>query len=140
MVDFVVRNLDAVIAGLHKKKDEFISASQYGVNQVAATVMAQAKVNSVMGGTHPAGTKTPATPGRGPARISGTLQRSITAFPHQGFGNYSVEVGPTVVYARKVELGWSSGVNYPYMIPAGLAVAPKANDIFTQAVLRRWQG
>lgn len=61
-------------------------------------------------------------PGESAWSRSGELRRHITGMKFTaGFGNYTAVVGPTIVYARKVELGgdnWKPGVRYPYMEPA----------------------
>ena len=115
-------------------------AGFYALGRVALAVERQAKLNAVEGGTHKRGTKTPAQSGSGPARITGALQRSIHTEVRLGFGSYEATVGPAMVYARQVELGggrWKSGVKYPYMIPAGQRVKPRANEIFTNAMARK---
>lgn len=60
-------------------------------------------------------------PGESAWSRSGDLRRSITGVKGQlGFANYTAVVGPTIVYARQVELGggnWPAGVRYPYMEP-----------------------
>ena len=66
-------------------------------------------------------TPTP-VPGESAWSRSGDLRRSITGQRFNvGFAHYEAVVGPTIVYARKVELGgpnWKPGVRYPYMEPA----------------------
>lgn len=61
-------------------------------------------------------------PGESAWSRSGDLRRSITGVrTNVGFAHYEAVVGPTMVYARKVELGgpnWKPGVRYPYMEPA----------------------
>lgn len=64
----------------------------------------------------------PATPGQPPMNRTGNLRRSIRGEKFRsGFANYSGIVGPTIEYARQVELGggnWPNGVRFPYMEPA----------------------
>lgn len=92
-------------------------------------------------GGHPKGTKTGASPGGPPENISGTLRRSImTDFPVSvGGGMFEVTVGPTVIYARHVDLGgprWPDGVSYPY-VQAGANLAIDSGQV--EAVfLRSW--
>ena len=56
-----------------------------------------------------------------------------------GFDSYIAVIGPTVEYARAVELGsprWKSGVKYPYLEPAAIALikSGKINRIFVGAI------
>jgi hypothetical protein len=144
MSDFTIKvDTAATIRALSLDMSKAEAAGFYALGQVALAVERQAKLNAVQGGTHKRGTKTPATPGSGPARITGALQRSIHTEVRKGFGTYEASVFPTMVYSRAVELGsprWSSGVKYPYLIPAGVAIEKRANDIFTQAMARKWHG
>lgn len=60
---------------------------------IGTAVERQAKINASTG-SHPYGTPTPARPGTGPARISGTLVRSIThTEPALDFLGWSMKVG-----------------------------------------------
>lgn len=63
-----------------------------------------------------------ATPNEPPKSRTGNLRRSITGEKSkEGFGTYVAIVGPTMKYARHVELGgpkWKPGVKFPYMQPA----------------------
>jgi hypothetical protein len=77
--------------------------------------------------------------GSGPNTVTGNLKRSIKTTYRTGFGVYTAEVGPTMIYARQVEKGggnWPSGVKYPYLEPAALMLlrSGKINRIFTTAV------
>jgi hypothetical protein len=144
MSDFTIKvDTAATIRALSLDIGKAEAAGFYALGQVALAVERQAKLNAVEGGSHKRGTKTPATPGSGPARITGALQRSIHTEVRKGFGTYEATVGPSMVYSRAVELGsprWSSGVKYPYLIPAGVKIKERANDIFTQAMARKWHG
>ena len=63
-----------------------------------------------------------ATPNEPPKNRSHHLRSSITWIGNRvGFGSYSAEIGPTMVYSRRVEEGggnWKSGLKFPYMEPA----------------------
>jgi hypothetical protein len=106
---------------------------------IGTAVERQAKINASTG-AHPYGTPTPARPGTGPARISGTLVRSITHTEPKldGFG-WSMKVGtatglypryrsaygrtftsktPANKYGYYLEKGLRNGVSYPFMGPA----------------------
>jgi hypothetical protein len=143
MSGFEITNLSGVLKGLNLEADKIERIAVWAMTQVALAVERQAKLNAAQGGTHKRGEPTSATPGSGPARVTGALQRSIhTEVARKGFGSYEAKVFPTMVYSRQVELGggkWRSGVNYPYMIPAGRAIAPKANELFTSKFAQRWR-
>lgn len=80
--------------------------------------------------------------GGGPNVVTGALKRSIRTDIVRGFGNYAAvaKVGPTVEYARTVELGGKNwgGVKYPYLEPAArtLIMNGTLNRIFVGAVKR----
>ncbi|WP_055590125.1 hypothetical protein [Peterkaempfera griseoplana] len=111
---------------------------------VALVVERQAKVNA-SNGSHKWGTPSPASPGTGPAVISGTLRRSITHSPTvwKGIG-WEVKVGtavgfmppygknktPANKYGYYLEVaGLRNGDTYPFLKPAaefGMRVAAPA--------------
>lgn len=87
------------------------------------------QVNELRRFTHPAGTPTPSPKGAPPARISGTLARSIRQEPMGGGRRigphtWQSEVGPTVVYGRIQELGGWAGRNHVTFVPARPYIAP----------------
>jgi len=106
--------------------DEFVSklteltksaalGSRKAVAEAASTLEATAKKN--------------ATGRPGPNVRTGTLRRSITHGPIESFGlgGAQTDVGPTAVYGRRVELGFSGADSrgrhyhqppYPYFVPA----------------------
>lgn len=107
---------------------------------IGTAVERQAKLNASTG-SHPYGTPTPASPGTGPARISGTLVRSIThTEPKIDTFGWSMKVGtgtglypryrtaygrtftskiPANKYGYYLEKGLTrNGVAYPFMGPA----------------------
>ena len=129
-----VKNLNQVLAGLTAYEGKLMQAVVYGLSQVAFAVEAEAKKG--WSPRHAPGTPTTAMRGGKPASISGNLRRSIHTEIKQGFGNYVAEVGPTMVYARRVELEY----DYPYMQPAYVSMKPRANNIFSAAVKRRMRG
>jgi len=137
-----VHNLSGVMKALTLDVDKAEKAGIYALTQVALAVERRAKINAAQGGTHARDEKTGARPGSGPARVTGALQASIFTELRKGFGVYVAAVYPTMIYARAVELGhpkWASGVNYPYLIPAGEEVMTQANAIFTSAFARKWR-
>lgn len=116
----VIKNLPQVMAGLSAFEQKMEMAGQLALTQAALALERQAKLNANTG-THPRGQgHTPGT-GPGPNKVTGTLQRSISTEVRYGFGSYIATVGPTVEYARAVELGsprWKSGVRYPFLSTA----------------------
>ena len=67
------------------------------IEKIAQVIEKQAKINASVG-SHRYGTPTPASPGTGPAVISGNLRRSITHSPvvTLGPGHYQTKVGTAV--------------------------------------------
>ena len=70
----------------------------------------------------------------GPEVVTGTLRRGITHDPIQpwGVGGWRTKVGPTVIYSRRIELGFHgtdsrgrhyNARGYPYFEPAFRSVA-----------------
>jgi hypothetical protein len=141
VADFKVTNASGVIRSLTLQVDKAERAAVFAIARVGYEVEREAKLNATQGGTHPRGAKTGAIPGSGPARVTGALQRSIhTEISRNGFGNYVASVGPSMIYARAVELGhpkWSSGINYPYLVPAANKVRPRAQEIFIREFKKR---
>lgn len=131
-----------LINALKAKSHNLEMAVSYAVSQTALAVEAQAKRN--FQGAHsrrgnswvPAG-HIPGSPDFPNVR-TGNLRRSITTTVREGLGSYSAVVGPTMVYARAVELGnGRGGAGYPYMEPAYRMMKPQVNRIFRDALLRR---
>lgn len=103
------------------------------LTKLAQVIEKQAKTNA-SAGAHRYGTKTPASPGSGPAVISGTLRRSITHDPvrHLGPGHWQTRVGtgagfypgygsnrtPSSKYGFYLEHGIRGGRTYPFLMPA----------------------
>jgi Bacteriophage HK97-gp10, putative tail-component len=100
------------------KKAEY--AAQKGLEKAALSVERQAKINANTG-VHARGKPHIPGTGPGPNTVTGTLRRSITTEVRYGFGTYIAQIGPTVEYARSVELGntrWKTGNRFPFLIPA----------------------
>ena len=126
-------------AGMRLMAERVEAASERGARQAAAYI--QKLAMEELGNFHPAGTPTPSSPGEPPTSITGTLRRSISATDPQrmAIGAYSVQVGPTVIYGRHVELGgagWPEGVAYPYMQPA--YEKAKSDPQFRQIIGSAW--
>ena len=100
------------------------------LTRLALAVERQAKVNA-SSGAHRRNTPTPASPGSGPAVISGTLRRSLTHSPivFTG-GGWETKVGtaagvappygrtPASKYGFYLETGLKNGSTYPFLKPA----------------------
>lgn len=105
---------------------------------IAQAVQKQAVINASTG-AHPYGTPTPAWPGTGPARISGTLVRSIAhSTVNRTAAGWEIRVGlihglyptyrtprgqftsktPSHEYGRLLEEGLRNGASYPWLLPA----------------------
>lgn len=99
---------------------------------VAQAIERQAKINS-SSGAHRYGTPTPATPGSGPAVISGTLRRALSHSPIMWTGGgWETRVGtavgfappygrrkvPANLYGKYLETGLRNGSTYPFLKPA----------------------
>jgi hypothetical protein len=101
------------------------------LERVAIKVETEAKTNASRG-EHPVRTKTPARPGSGPARISGTLVRSIThSTPKPNGAGWECRVGvaggmyapynrrtTSGKYGYYLETGIRNGAVYPFLGPA----------------------
>lgn len=126
MAAVVIKNLPQVLAGLTAYEQQLERAGQLALTQAALGIERQAKLNANTG-THPRGQGHIPGTGPGPNRVTGTLQRSINTQVRYGFGSYVATVGPSVEYARAVELGsprWKSGVRYPFLSTAvGYAIS-----------------
>ena len=122
----VVRNLADVLKSIEGLEDKIEKAAQMGVAMAGLAIEREAKINANNGvrvrqGNKIIPPKHIGPSGSGPNVITGALKRSITTRVRVGFGTYIADVGPTVEYARAVELGspiWKSGVKYPYLTPA----------------------
>jgi hypothetical protein len=138
----VVRNLAEALAAIQTIEGQAEKAAQLGVAMAGLRIERDAKINANNGSRTRVGNKIDppkhiGPSGSGPNVITGALKRSITTRVRQGFGTYIADVGPTVVYARAVELGspiWKSGVKYPYLTPAAdkLIQSGELQKIFIQ--------
>jgi hypothetical protein len=110
------KHLPRFNAALKEIETAALAASAGLLSEAAHMTELRAKKKAGEGGRHKAGTPTPATPGSGPAVISGSLRRSIhVQGPYRkGWNVLEVMVGPSMIYGRRVELEY----NYPYMKPA----------------------
>lgn len=115
---------EALVAALDRMIARVDPATAAAANAMAMMLEAAAKAN--FQGAHKRGE--PHVGGDKPNIVTGTLRRSITAQTHRdGLGAYAVTVGSGVVYARRVELGYTGGGRgrghqttraFPYLEPA----------------------
>ncbi len=119
------------------------AAAIEAVTTGAALIERNAKSN--FEGNHKKGQ--PHVGGSKPNVVTGTLRRSIHSEPVEqlSVGRYQAKVGPSVIYGRRIELGFrgsdSLGRNYrqppyPYFGPAVEAAQPLLDGIFTRAWAR----
>jgi hypothetical protein len=144
MSTFRITNINDVMNAVSKNVSNIQKAAEYAIGVTALTIERQAKKNADTG-THPRGQGHIPGTGPGPNRVTGTLMGSIQTTVRFGFGSYIAIVGPTVEYARAVELGssrWKSGVKYPYLFPAGeqLSKDGTLNRVFQGALKSRLGG
>ena len=113
----------------HREMNQLIDTMDAGARKAAnelAAAMEQIAKNEIQGKRQ---LNEKAEAGKPPKNRTGNLRRSIKSFKYrEGFASYKVEVGPTMVYSRAVELGgeaaprsWqgtSAMRGFPYMLPA----------------------
>jgi hypothetical protein len=135
-----VSNLNAVIAGLDKQETKIVLAGAYAIAQVGLAIERETKMtlnnnphskrgNSWIPGGHTGG------PGSPPNRRTGNLMSSVRTEIRKGLGSYEATVFPTMVYARRLELG----LNYPYLRPSVDRVRPRAERIFMTNFMKKWR-
>lgn len=124
------------------------AGARTGLIGLADAVARQAKTNA-SNGSHAYGTPTPARPGSGPARISGTLAGSIarTAVTANGAG-WEAKVGlvpgrvpkyrkgrgaTSSKYGSYLETGLKNGTQYPFLKPATNLAHVQADVTFRRA-------
>lgn len=120
------------------------AATRTGLIGLAEAVVKQAKINA-SNGSHLYGTPTPASPGQGPAVISGTLRASIarTAVILNAVGweaKVGLVPGRTPPYRRRgatsskyglyLETGLRNGAQYPFLEPATRMAGIQADITF----------
>jgi hypothetical protein len=140
----IVKNLKEVLAAIDGAGDRIEQGAQIGIAQAGLAIQRQAQINANTGTRRREGSriippKHIGPSGSGPNVITGTLRRSIRTSVAFGFDSYTAVIGPTVEYARAVELGsprWKSGVKYPYLEPAAIDLikSGKINRIFVGAI------
>ncbi|MQS14525.1 hypothetical protein F7Q99_20210 [Streptomyces kaniharaensis] len=129
-----------------------IARTPIALADLADAILKQAKTNA-SNGSHAWGTPTPARPGEGPARISGTLVRSLARTSvNRTVTGAEVRVGtqpgmappysrtPSSKYGSYLEQGLKNGARYPFLTTAfvfGVHVAAPA--IYRKAYGDGWK-
>lgn len=135
-----VKNLNAVIAGLAEREIDIQLAAAYAIAQVGLAVEREVK-QTLNNNPHSkrGGSWTPkghvGGPGTPPNRRTGNLMSSVRTEIRQGLGSYEASVFPTMVYARRLELG----LNYPYLRPSVERIRPRAERIFMTNFMKKWR-
>lgn len=134
----VWHGIDELEAAFTKMAERAQVETRNGVIEAAHMAEAAMKVRAGEGGRHKKGTPTPATPGGGPAVITGTLRRSIGVGSIEKWGafGYQTKVGPTSIYGRAVELLY----DYPYTSTGLEDVLPRVPEVFKRAWARALHG
>jgi hypothetical protein len=108
--------MDALQAAFVRVGAQVDDATRANVTQGSAMLIRDAQAN--FQGSHKKGQ--PHVGGSKPNIVTGNLRRSIMAdtLRHIAMGEYSQQVGPTMRYGRRVELGLAPTGAYPYFGPA----------------------
>lgn len=108
-----VSESDDALDKLEKLMDEAVKLI---VARASTKLVAEAQAN--FQGSHRRGE--PHVGGSKPNIVSGNLRRSIKADQITRFGDadYGTTVAPTMIYGRRVELGFKGSKKYPYFMPA----------------------
>lgn len=124
-------SIDALVAKLEDAAGLALTQVALAIEKTAKTGLTQVQNNTKGGHIGP--------PGGFPNRRTGALARSImTHGAIKGFNGYEASVSAGMVYARQLEEGWASGVNYPYMAPSAAYVIPQIANIFTATIKQYW--
>lgn len=140
-------------AGFAKLVTEGDARTRLALEPLALAVERQAKINA-SNGRHQYRTKSPASPGTGPAVISGTLKKSVGHTPiEKSLDGWETKVGPTLgftppyghnptpadKYGYYLETGLRNGATYPWLKPAAeFACKISAVTIFTKRYGANW--
>jgi len=135
-----ILNLSKFIKDLKGEESKIVEAAKYATQQVGYAVESETKrllYNNahalVNGRWQPSGHV--GGPGSPPNRRTGNLASSITTETKSGFGTYTATVFPTMIYARRLEVG----LNYPYLRPSADKVRVYAAKIFKTAFDKKWK-
>lgn len=143
-VSLVVDDKACIDALKHLSDDLRDHAVEIGLRQSAAVLELKIKGKLTENGRHEPGTPTPSAPGTPPAAISSELKGSVHAEDpkRSGFGNYSVVVGASMVYARVQEFGGgpSNLPARPYVQPAIEESSTQMREAFVRVIRRYANG
>lgn len=136
MAGFEVLGLREIQAAFVKVGAQVDSAAKATVQEATKQFLGDAKAG--FEGSHKRGE--PHAGGNKPNIVTGNLRRSILAEPieHVGMGEYSTHAGPSMVYGRRVELGFEGPDSlgrvytqrpFPYIDPAYKKLQDKLPDL-----------
>jgi hypothetical protein len=137
---FKITNLNEVLRGLGKTEERIEAAARFGIAQVGLAAEREVKitlnnnphVRTRSGWSPPGHIGGPDTP---PNRRSGNLMSSVRTEVRYGYGTYTASVFPTMIYARRLEVG----LNYPYLRPSADRMRPRIKAIFQYNFLKKWR-
>lgn len=141
MLRLNITGLDAFQDGVRRTYEAFDVAARATAIEAVAWVEAKAKDN--FEGSHKRGE--PHVGGLRPNIVTGNLRRSITHTPMRkvGHGHYQSTVGPTAVYGRRVQLGWSAADGTPgHQVTRAFPYMPEAPETaqhLNEIALRHWR-
>jgi hypothetical protein len=137
---FKITNLNEVLRGLDKSEKRIEAAGAYAIAQVGLAVEREVKITlnnnphvKTRSGWSPAGHI--GGDGTPPNRRTGNLMSSVRTEVRSGFGTYTASVFPTMIYARRLEVG----LNYPYLRPTAVRMKPRIKAIFQYNFLKKWR-
>ncbi|TAK97609.1 MAG: hypothetical protein EPO08_21035 [Rhodospirillaceae bacterium] len=115
MAKVSIEGLDAFFRDLNQKAENLDRAARTITVQSAAAVEGAAKRNFI--GAHRRGM--PHVGGNRPNVVTGQTRRSIITDPvrHSAPGMWETQVGPTVRWGRRLELGLPPTRAFPYLAP-----------------------
>lgn len=130
----VWEGLQGVYEALDRISEQADEAAKAIVTKGAAIV--EAEIKAGFSGSHKKGE--PHVGGAQPNIVTGTLRRSVRANPvvKTGPSEYGTQVGPRVIYARRVELGYRGSRGYPYVTPGHGRAMPKLAAIQAEEARR----
>lgn len=138
--EYVFRGVQDAIKALREQEQRIDLAVKFAANAIGAE--AEFAMKSKIANRHEPGTKTGARPGEPPwsvtTRLKSTIKYDVT---RRGFGNYLVQVGPTQIYARRLELGVAgneANTRYPFVAPtySELIASGRLSAIWIQTLRR----
>lgn len=148
--EFELPNLDDVERKIADRVKKFDDSALFAVGQVGLALERDVKKLLTNNSHRAVATKTGGrrwiprghigADGTPPNRRTGALLRSVFTDLRKEPGSYVASVFPSMVYAKSLELGnpnWKSGVKYPYLRPAFVALKPRMVGIFERAFAQK---